>query len=81
MVRSIRLLAGTRLPWPCQSWIGGDYAAVHVSICGATKKSAKPQDLPVEQPAKFELVINFQDREAAGLHVAPTLLARADVGD
>ena len=90
-VRIITLALGARLPsisdFPEYVEAGGlmsygpNFADLFRRAAGYVDKillGAKPGDLPVEQPTKFDLVINLITAKALGLDVSPTLLARTD---
>ena len=89
--RIIELAARRRIPavyeWPAMAKDGGlmAYGPTFAELNGRVAafvdrilKGAKPGDLPIEQPTKFELVINIKTAKALGLTVPPSLLGRAD---
>jgi ABC-type uncharacterized transport system substrate-binding protein len=85
--RANRALLPAVYQWPENAAEGGFLAygprllycyRLMVGLLDKVLRGAKPADIPIEQPTKFEFILNLKTAKALGLDVPPTLLARAD---
>jgi putative tryptophan/tyrosine transport system substrate-binding protein len=76
------LAAKNRIPWFAEAGglIGCDvnFVEIYRRFVDKILKGANPSDLPVEQPTKFELVVNLKTARALGLTIPPSIMVRAD---
>lgn len=66
-------MSGTR-----DTTAAGDLVSISANRLTLYERAAKPSDLPVEQPTKFQTVLNMRTAQALGLTTSPLLLAQID---